>query len=82
MRLLYRDLTIETCESDGSSPCWRVADVVVCTVGEMRLFPGASNVIARSAEFSLDIRSESDDIRAGAPSLKCACEFRPKGRRR
>lgn len=43
-----------------------IADVVVCTVGEMRLSPGASNVIARSVEFSLDIRSEDDQTRAGA----------------
>ena len=36
---------------------------VVATVGKMNTLPGAVNVIANKVEFSLDIRSEYDDLR-------------------
>ena len=39
------------------------SDMLVCTVGELAVWPGASNVIPGSAEFSVDIRSKSDTLR-------------------
>lgn len=36
---------------------------LVCTVGEVHTFPGASNVIAGRVEFTMDIRSKSDTMR-------------------
>ncbi len=37
-----------------------LADGVLGTVGEMRVLPGAANVIAGRAEFSLDVRAATD----------------------
>lgn len=39
---------------------------IIATVGRLRAFPGATNVIAGRAEFSLDIRAEHDADRDGA----------------
>lgn len=39
---------------------------VIATVGRMRAFPGAVNVIAGRAEFSLDLRAEHDSARDDA----------------
>ncbi|KAG2452345.1 hypothetical protein HYH02_003369 [Chlamydomonas schloesseri] len=36
---------------------------LVCTVGEVKVWPGASNVIAGSTGFSVDIRSKTDPTR-------------------
>lgn len=41
-------------------------DGLVCTVGHVALWPGASNVIAGEANFTVDIRSRSDPVRLGA----------------
>ncbi|EIE22792.1 amidase [Coccomyxa subellipsoidea C-169] len=38
-------------------------DSLVCTTGSMVLWPGASNVIAGAANFSVDIRCRSDEVR-------------------
>ena len=37
--------------------------LLVCTVGEVRVWPGASNVISSSTNFSVDIRSKSNTER-------------------
>ena len=37
---------------------------LVATVGRIQVFPGASNVIPGRAELSLDLRHQSDDLRA------------------
>ncbi len=39
---------------------------LVATVGEIRVAPGASNVIPGSAEFSLDLRAADDEVRIAA----------------
>ena len=39
---------------------------LVATVGEMKVRPGASNVIPGTVEFSLDVRASDDDARAAA----------------
>ena len=39
-------------------------DSLVCTVGHVAVWPGAVNVIARAVNFTLDVRSQSDDIRS------------------
>ena len=36
---------------------------LVCTVGSIQLWPGASNVIPATANFTLDVRSQSDEHR-------------------
>eukprot|EP00232_Nephroselmis_pyriformis_P020763 CAMPEP_0182863140 /NCGR_PEP_ID=MMETSP0034_2-20130328/6471_1 /TAXON_ID=156128 /ORGANISM="Nephroselmis pyriformis, Strain CCMP717" /LENGTH=503 /DNA_ID=CAMNT_0024995311 /DNA_START=365 /DNA_END=1876 /DNA_ORIENTATION=- len=41
-------------------------DMLVCTVGEANIWPGASNVIAGSANFTVDIRSRLDKVRFSA----------------
>jgi len=41
-------------------------DMLVCTVGELRVAPGAVNVIPGEAVFSVDIRSRSDELRGRA----------------
>ncbi|KAG2497115.1 hypothetical protein HYH03_004706 [Edaphochlamys debaryana] len=38
-------------------------DNLVCTVGDLRVWPGASNVIAGYTRLSVDIRSKTDDVR-------------------
>lgn len=38
-------------------------EMLVCTVGELRVWPGASNVIAGSTQLSIDIRAKYDDLR-------------------
>lgn len=37
--------------------------MLVCTVGDVRVWPGASNVISSNTNFSVDIRSKSDGER-------------------
>jgi allantoate deiminase len=44
----------------------RATESLVATVGEIRVTPGASNVIPGTAEFSLDIRAEDDETRRSA----------------
>ena len=39
--------------------------MLVCTVGEIRVWPGASNVISSNTNFTVDIRSRSDQEREG-----------------
>jgi allantoate deiminase len=39
---------------------------LVATVGQIRVTPGASNVIAGTAEFSLDVRASADEARVAA----------------
>ncbi|KAG1667557.1 hypothetical protein FOA52_014637 [Chlamydomonas sp. UWO 241] len=39
------------------------ADMLVCTVGDLRVWPGASNVIAGGTQLSVDIRAKSDNLR-------------------
>ncbi|BDA45622.1 probable allantoate deiminase [Coccomyxa sp. Obi] len=54
------------CGGGGSedSPAAIVKDEsLVCTTGSMALWPGASNVIAGAANFSVDIRCRSDEVR-------------------
>jgi allantoate deiminase len=41
-------------------------DQLVATVGRIEALPGATNVIPSTARFTLDIRSPSDQVRAGA----------------
>ena len=43
-------------------PQWR-EEMLVCTVGELNVFPGASNVIAGVANFSVDVRCKDDAVR-------------------
>ena len=38
--------------------------MLVCTVGEVRVWPGASNVIAGNTQLSIDIRSKDDALRS------------------
>lgn len=40
------------------------SDMLVCTVGEVRVWPGASNVIAGNTQLSIDIRSKDDALRS------------------
>ena len=37
--------------------------MLVCTVGEFQIFPGATNVIGARTTFSVDIRAQSDRVR-------------------
>ena len=37
--------------------------MLVCTVGELHVWPGASNVIPGNTQLSIDIRSKSDGLR-------------------
>lgn len=39
------------------------ADNLVCTVGELKVWPGASNVIPGSTGFSIDVRAKGDAVR-------------------
>ncbi|WP_062523150.1 allantoate amidohydrolase [Demequina silvatica] len=55
---------------------------VVGTVGEMRVLPGAANVIPGRAEFSLDVRAASDAQRDRAYELIRAQAVEAAGRRR
>jgi acetylornithine deacetylase/succinyl-diaminopimelate desuccinylase-like protein len=48
---------------------------LVATVGEIKVTPGASNVIPGTADFSLDVRARDDATRGGA-----AEEIRQRGR--
>lgn len=45
-------------------------EMLVCTVGEMRVKPGASNVISAQTEFSVDIRAKVSTMHAWR---RCAC---------
>ena len=40
-------------------------DSLVCTVGSLSVWPGAVNVIPGSANFTLDVRCQTDAVRAG-----------------
>jgi allantoate deiminase len=51
------------------------------TVGQLHAFPGAVNVIPGRAEFSLDLRAESDDKRDGVLGLVRAAADEIAGRR-
>ena len=42
---------------------------LVCTVGRLAVWPGASNVIAGRVNLTVDIRSRQDAVRKGA--LRC-----------
>jgi len=44
-------------------------NMLVCTVGEFNVFPGASNVIPGYANFSVDIRCKDDAMRGEVVSL-------------
>ena len=55
-------LAIETVARQGAGSS------LVATVGEIRVSPGASNVIPGGAEFSLDLRAADDETRATAAS--------------
>jgi metal-dependent amidase/aminoacylase/carboxypeptidase family protein len=37
--------------------------MLVCTVGEVQVWPGTSNVIPGSTQLSIDIRSKGDELR-------------------
>ncbi len=39
------------------------SDMLVCTVGELRVWPGASNVIPGQTQLSIDIRAQRDELR-------------------
>ncbi|KXZ47303.1 hypothetical protein GPECTOR_36g29 [Gonium pectorale] len=47
-------------EEQGGAP---EEENLVCTVGELKVWPGASNVISGSTGFSVDIRSKTDPVR-------------------
>ncbi|GIM11687.1 hypothetical protein Vretimale_15186 [Volvox reticuliferus] len=47
-------------ESEGGVP---EEENLVCTVGEVKVWPGASNVISGHTGFSVDIRSKTDPVR-------------------
>ncbi|WP_062317807.1 allantoate amidohydrolase [Demequina maris] len=59
-----------------------LAEGVVGTVGEMRVEPGAANVIPGRAELSLDVRAASDAQRDGAWERMRAHAIEAAGRRR
>ena len=44
-------------------PGFTLEDNLVCTVGSASIWPGASNVIPGSANFTVDIRCRSDGVR-------------------
>ena len=55
--------------------------MLVCTVGEVRVWPGASNVIPGSTQLSVDIRSKDDSLRSTVvanvtASIHAACALR------
>ena len=57
------------------------ADMLVCTVGEVRVWPGASNVIPGNTQLSIDIRSKDDVLRSlvvanVTSSIEAACAAR------
>lgn len=54
-----------TALGEPKGPTHKEADVsgLVCTVGEMRVWPGASNVIPGEVMFTLDVRARRDLIR-------------------
>ena len=47
------------------------AEGLVCTVGQVGVWPGASNVIAGQVNVSVDIRSRRDALRSGANPWCC-----------
>lgn len=50
--------------------------MLVCTVGELQVWPGASNVIPGSAQLSIDIRAKSDELRlATVDKLSAAVSY-------
>jgi len=55
-KLLDRDLPTDCFSPPSQSTD---ADMLVCTVGEVRVWPGASNVIPGSTQLSIDIRQGS-----------------------
>ncbi len=52
--------------SSSSSSSSLVDDSLVCTVGDVRVWPGASNVIAGGVNFTVDIRARTDAARESA----------------
>jgi metal-dependent amidase/aminoacylase/carboxypeptidase family protein len=68
---------------------WRVSictqaheeDMLVCTVGELQVWPGASNVIAGQTQLSVDIRAKTDALRSATveqvmKGVRAACKAR------
>lgn len=53
------------CAADGIAVS--ADDGLVCTVGRLSVWPGASNVIAGRVNVTIDIRSRLDNIRKGEP---------------
>lgn len=48
---------------DAEPPARMPGPFLVCTVGEIDVRPGASNVIAREASMTLDVRASDDEVR-------------------
>lgn len=56
----------------------------MCTVGSLAVWPGASNVIPGSANFTVDVRGRSDgvreavvaDVTASIAAICDRCDFR------
>ncbi|GLC49316.1 hypothetical protein PLESTB_000206000 [Pleodorina starrii] len=65
-------------ESDGGAP---EEENLVCTVGELKLWPGASNVISGHTGFSVDVRSKTDPVRHTAVDRLLAAVERVCARR-
>jgi len=51
---------------DATSTIQDLEDQLVCTVGEVLVWPGASNVISGNTNFSIDIRARRDETRLKA----------------
>ena len=48
----------------------------MCTVGQLSVWPGASNVIAGLVNFTVDLRSRQNAIRSGACAAKWTLDLR------
>ncbi|PNW73987.1 hypothetical protein CHLRE_13g580700v5 [Chlamydomonas reinhardtii] len=69
------------CNADPASGGVSEEENLVCTVGEVKVWPGASNVIAGSTGFSVDIRSKTDPARLAVVDqylevVRAACQRR------
>jgi len=53
-------------ESHPAAAGITAADMLVCTTGSVSVWPGASNVISGSVNFTVDIRAASDSVRHSA----------------
>ena len=79
---LIRLLTWSPKVNNVHSHDWRGFDsTLVCTVGKLDLWPGASNVIPRQVNLTLDIRSQDDSVRSvvvdqANKAVRNACEKR------